>query len=580
MHARPFVPPPDRRFARRAVLVPSAWPRRRRGGRTRPWRRPWLLQPRQPGVDFDRPTGDEPAATSIKQEKLDGVSALVVRAADGRILRAFADSQRRSGRRPLELFQGRHRGLPGDRRRRRRRQGRPVAVAQRREAAAGASIRDGDGKLDAWKVISAEEATAEIVTAPGESGSASLRPPPADQGRTGGCRLHRTSGWRNSTARDRGRPGRLCRKLADTQKRVGPRGQLDEHAHAPAARRAARPAPPASTATSWPTTMSWPGRRWRQRRAGDHGVARPLRRCLAADRRPAAGRRRRSAGRDGRASSRRPASRPSVAPPAGLPTRSSGPLLATLRELEGQDGRGRPRRPPTARRPIRSPSSRRSSTAAAGDRELLDPAARGDGSGLRAGGPAARRAGGARATRQGLHRRPGTRGLRRLPADPGPLCGQHGGSRRRSAEAPGRLVREPDDSLSRNTPQAAEAAEALLQLAFRDEFEGRDAEAIARYGADCGGVSRTRRRPARRPARCGGWRASGKPLAAGRHDRRRQAGLGRVPQGAAGADPLLVDRLRALQGRPGPDPRTPRASTGPSGSPASGWRSTATARSS
>jgi len=31
-------------------------------------------------------------------------------------------------------------------------------------------------------------------------------------------------------------------------------------------------------------------------------------------------------------------------------------------------------------------------------------------------------------------------------------------------------------------PQAAEAAEALLQLAFRDEFEGRDAEAIARYG--------------------------------------------------------------------------------------------------
>ena len=49
------------------------------------------LEPRQPGIDFDRPAADEAAGASIKQEKLDGVSALVVRAADGRILRAFAD---------------------------------------------------------------------------------------------------------------------------------------------------------------------------------------------------------------------------------------------------------------------------------------------------------------------------------------------------------------------------------------------------------------------------------------------------------------------------------------------------------
>jgi hypothetical protein len=49
------------------------------------------LEPRQQGVDFERPTADEAAAATIKQEKLDGVSALVVRAADGRILRAFAD---------------------------------------------------------------------------------------------------------------------------------------------------------------------------------------------------------------------------------------------------------------------------------------------------------------------------------------------------------------------------------------------------------------------------------------------------------------------------------------------------------
>jgi thiol-disulfide isomerase/thioredoxin len=40
-------------------------------------------------------------------------------------------------------------------------------------------------------------------------------------------------------------------------------------------------------------------------------------------------------------------------------------------------------------------------------------------------------------------------------------------------------------------PKAAEAAEAMLQLAFRDEFEGRDAEAIARYGEIAGGFSDT-----------------------------------------------------------------------------------------
>jgi thiol-disulfide isomerase/thioredoxin len=40
-------------------------------------------------------------------------------------------------------------------------------------------------------------------------------------------------------------------------------------------------------------------------------------------------------------------------------------------------------------------------------------------------------------------------------------------------------------------PKAAEAAEAMLQLAFRDEFEGRDAEAITRYGEIAAGFPDT-----------------------------------------------------------------------------------------
>jgi hypothetical protein len=43
-----------------------------------------LLKPRQPDVDCDRPSNDEAATATIKQETFEGFSAFVVRTADGR----------------------------------------------------------------------------------------------------------------------------------------------------------------------------------------------------------------------------------------------------------------------------------------------------------------------------------------------------------------------------------------------------------------------------------------------------------------------------------------------------------------
>ncbi|NCX99890.1 MAG: thioredoxin, partial [Planctomycetia bacterium] len=131
------------------------------------------LEPRQQGVDFERPTAEEAAAATIKQEKLDGVSALVVRAADGRILRAFADV---NGDRVVDRWSyfkdglEYYRELDGD--------DADAKADQSRWLNAGGTRwgvdRDGDGVLDAWQAISAEEATAEIVDALGRRDAAAF----------------------------------------------------------------------------------------------------------------------------------------------------------------------------------------------------------------------------------------------------------------------------------------------------------------------------------------------------------------------------------------------------------------------
>lgn len=121
------------------------------------------LEPKQKGVDYDRPTADEAKRATMGQDKVDGVAALVVRGPAGEVLRAFADtnanrvvdrwSYYKNG---VEVY----RDIDSDH---------DTKVDQSRWLNSGGSRwgldTDGNGTLDAWKVLSAEEATAETVAA-------------------------------------------------------------------------------------------------------------------------------------------------------------------------------------------------------------------------------------------------------------------------------------------------------------------------------------------------------------------------------------------------------------------------------
>lgn len=121
------------------------------------------VQPRQSDVECDRPSPAEADKATIKQEKIDGVAALVVRAATGEVLRAFADT---NGNRVVDRWSffkdgvEVYRDIDSDH---------DTKVDQSRWLNAGGSRwcvdTDGDGTADAWKALSAEEATAEIVRA-------------------------------------------------------------------------------------------------------------------------------------------------------------------------------------------------------------------------------------------------------------------------------------------------------------------------------------------------------------------------------------------------------------------------------
>ncbi len=121
------------------------------------------LEPKQKGVDYDRLTADEAKRATMGQDKIDGVAALVVRGPAGEVLRAFADtnanrvvdrwSYYKNG---VEVY----RDIDSDH---------DTKVDQSRWLNSGGSRwgidTDGNGTLDAWKVLSAEEATAEAVAA-------------------------------------------------------------------------------------------------------------------------------------------------------------------------------------------------------------------------------------------------------------------------------------------------------------------------------------------------------------------------------------------------------------------------------
>jgi thiol-disulfide isomerase/thioredoxin len=121
------------------------------------------IKPRQKGVDCSQLSAEEIKQASIKQDKEAGASALVVRGPSGEVLRAFADT---NGDRVVDRWSFYKDGLEvyrefdadNDKK------------AEEFRWLGGGGSRWGtdtnaDGVIDVWKTLSAEEATAEIVTA-------------------------------------------------------------------------------------------------------------------------------------------------------------------------------------------------------------------------------------------------------------------------------------------------------------------------------------------------------------------------------------------------------------------------------
>ena len=121
------------------------------------------LAPFQKNVDFDKVTAAEAKSCSIKMEKEGGVNAWVVRGPRGEVLRSFADT---NGDRVVDRWSYYkdgsevYRDIDSNHN---------AKADQARWLNAGGSRwgvdEDENGTLDAWKSISAEEATAELVEA-------------------------------------------------------------------------------------------------------------------------------------------------------------------------------------------------------------------------------------------------------------------------------------------------------------------------------------------------------------------------------------------------------------------------------
>ena len=444
------------------------------------------LEPRQQGIDFDRPTADEATAATIKQEKLDGVSALVVRAADGRILRAFADvngdrvvdrwSYFKDG---LEVY----REMDGD--------DADAKADQSRWLNAGGTRwgvdRDGDGVLDAWQAISAEEATAEIVQALGRRDPAAfvrLLPTKADLEAAGfsGDRLTELAA-RVDAARQ------AFAKLAGEQKKIGPQAAWTSML---------TPQPPGVVPAGSPGVE-------RDITAYDNVVALAddagngvqvivgsLVKCgdawrpIDAPQLP---------GADGRLSETLGFFMPASAGGAAGSLPAGGddtlrPLMASLRELEDKmvkanaagrvklanDYLGKLEEIAAAAAPGEQPFWRRQlvETVAAYVQEGNMP------DGL--------------ATLERLATRFADDEALAAFVDFRLIQARYAASMEAADADADKLQAAWFDNLAafvEKHPKAAEAAEAMLQLAFRDEFEGRDAEAITRYGEIAGGFPDT-----------------------------------------------------------------------------------------
>jgi thiol-disulfide isomerase/thioredoxin len=122
------------------------------------------IEPRQKkNVDYDRPGADALKQCTINQEKIDGVSMLVIRGPAGEILRSFADT---NGNRVVDRWSFYKDGVEVYR---------DVDVDHDTKSdqcrwlnSAGtriAAIDENTGVIEAWKELSPEEATAELVNA-------------------------------------------------------------------------------------------------------------------------------------------------------------------------------------------------------------------------------------------------------------------------------------------------------------------------------------------------------------------------------------------------------------------------------
>jgi len=121
------------------------------------------LKPRQKGVEFAEPSDAEAKQATIKQEKEGGVMALVVRGPSGEVLRAFADSD---GNRVVDRWSYYKDGMEVYRELDSDKDTKPDEYRWLGSAGSrwGADT-NADGVIDTWKVLSAAEATAEIVSA-------------------------------------------------------------------------------------------------------------------------------------------------------------------------------------------------------------------------------------------------------------------------------------------------------------------------------------------------------------------------------------------------------------------------------
>jgi len=433
------------------------------------------LEPRQPGVDFDRPSADEAGSATIKQEKLDGVSALVVRAADGRTLRAFADT---NGDRVVDRWSffkdglEVYRDVDGD--------DPDTKADQSRWLNSGGSRwgidADGDGTIDSWRTISAEEATAEIVRALGRRDGAAfvrLLPTKADLEAAGftGPRLEELVA-RATAARQE------FAKLAAGQKKVGPKAVWTSMLtpQAPGVIPAGSPGVERDV-FAYDNVVALA----EEAGNGVQVIVGSLVRCGEAWRpidTPQLP--------DGEG---RLAETPGFFAPAGaVPAGAGGgvdealrPLLAALREIE----------------------ERMAAADAAGRRQLAGQYVSKLGEVAAAAGPADRAFWNrqlvetvAAYVQEGLLP-DGLAVLEKIAAgakeDPDLsafvdfrlIQARYAAGMEAAGADPQKLQDEWFASLAKfveDHPRANEAAEALLQLAFRDEFEGRDAEAVARYG--------------------------------------------------------------------------------------------------